>query len=69
MISILVALRYVWAGWPQAAEYLDVLALQFPFALGQVSVIGVLLITPLSAPVASFGVWRPHRACTVEAAA
>jgi uncharacterized membrane protein YfcA len=59
-ISIPGALGYVYAGWPRAAEYPDVTALQFPFALGYVSLIGVLLVTPLSALVAPIGVRIAH---------
>jgi uncharacterized membrane protein YfcA len=59
-ISIPGALGYVYAGWPRAAEYPDVTALQFPFALGYVSLIGVLLVTPLSALVAPVGVRIAH---------
>jgi uncharacterized membrane protein YfcA len=59
-ISIPGALGYVYAGWPRAAEYPDVTGLQFPFALGYVSLIGVLLVTPLSALVAPVGVRIAH---------
>jgi uncharacterized membrane protein YfcA len=60
VISIPGALGYVYAGWPRAAEYRDVAALQFPFALGYVSLIGVLLVTPLSALIAPVGVRIAH---------
>jgi uncharacterized protein len=59
-ISIAGAIGYVYAGWPRAAEYPDVAALQFPFALGYVSLIGVLLVTPLSALIAPVGVRIAH---------
>lgn len=59
-ISIPGALGYVFAGWTRAAEYPDVAALQFPFALGYVSLIGVLLVTPLSALIAPLGVRIAH---------
>ena len=59
-ISIPGALGYVYAGWPRAAEYPDVAALQFPFALGYVSLIGALLVTPLSALIAPVGVRIAH---------
>jgi uncharacterized protein len=59
-ISIPGALGYVYAGWPRAAEYPDVAALQFPFALGYISLIGVLLVTPLSALIAPVGVRVAH---------
>jgi uncharacterized membrane protein YfcA len=59
-ISIPGALGYIYAGWPRAAEFPDVAALQCPFALGYVSLIGVLLVTPLSALVAPLGVRLAH---------
>ena len=59
-ISVAGALGYVYAGWPRAAEFPAVPALQFPFALGYVSLIGVLLVTPLSALVAPVGVRIAH---------
>ncbi len=40
LISIPGALGYVYAGWPAASHYPDVVALQLPFALGYVSLIG-----------------------------
>ena len=43
LISIPGALGYVYAGWPAAARYPDVAALQLPFALGYVSLIGACL--------------------------
>jgi uncharacterized membrane protein YfcA len=59
-ISIPGALGYIYAGWPRAAQFPDVAALQFPFALGYVSLIGVLLVTPLSALIAPLGVRLAH---------
>ena len=40
LISIPGALGYVYAGWPAAARFPEVAALQLPFALGYVSLIG-----------------------------
>ena len=60
VISIPGAIGYVYAGWPRAAEFPGVAALQFPFALGYVSLIGALLITPLSALVAPLGARLAH---------
>ena len=40
LISIPGALGYVYAGWPAAARFPDVAALQLPFAIGYVSLIG-----------------------------
>src|SRR5436309_3898924 len=44
LISILGAIGYVYAGWPVAARYPDITALQLPFALGYVSLIGAVLV-------------------------
>jgi uncharacterized protein len=48
LISIPGALGYVYAGWPAAAHYPDVVALQLPFALGYVSLIGAVLVVSTS---------------------
>jgi uncharacterized membrane protein YfcA len=60
IISIPGTLGYIYAGWPRAAEFPDVAALQFPFALGYVSLIGFVLVTPLSAVIAPLGVRLAH---------
>jgi uncharacterized protein len=60
LISIPGAIGYVYAGWPAAAHYPDVTALQLPFALGYVSLIGALLVMPTSLLVAPFGVRVAH---------
>jgi uncharacterized membrane protein YfcA len=60
LISIPGALGYVYAGWPVAAHYPDVAALQFPFALGYVSLIGAVLVMPTSLLTASLGVRAAH---------
>jgi len=60
LISIPGAIGYVYAGWPAAAHYPDVTALQFPFALGYVSLIGALLVMPTSLLVAPLGVRVAH---------
>lgn len=60
VISVAGALGYIFAGWPRAAEFPNVVALQFPFALGYVSVVGVALVTPLSALIAPVGVRIAH---------
>jgi uncharacterized membrane protein YfcA len=60
LISIPGALGYVYAGWPAAARYPDVTALQLPFALGYVSLIGAVLVMPLSLVTAPFGVRAAH---------
>src|ERR1700739_4530776 len=60
LISIPRALGYVYAGWPVAAHYPDVLALQMPFALGYVSLIGAVLVMPTTLLTAGLGVRVAH---------
>jgi uncharacterized membrane protein YfcA len=60
LISLPGALGYVYAGWPAAARYPDVAALQLPFALGYVSLIGALLVMPTSLLTAPLGVRAAH---------
>jgi uncharacterized membrane protein YfcA len=60
LISIPGAVGYVYAGWPAAARYPDVTALQLPFALGYVSLIGAVLVMPTSLLTAPLGVKAAH---------
>ena len=60
LISIPGAIGYVYAGWPAAARYPDVAALQLPFAIGFVSLIGALLVMPTSLLTAPLGVRAAH---------
>jgi uncharacterized membrane protein YfcA len=60
LISIPGALGYVYAGWPAAARFPDVLALQWPFALGYVSLIGAILVMPTTLVTAPLGVKVAH---------
>jgi uncharacterized membrane protein YfcA len=60
LISIPGALGYVYAGWPAAARFPDVTALQLPFALGYVSLIGALLAMPTTLVTAPLGVRVAH---------
>lgn len=60
LISIPGALGYVYAGWPAAARFPDVAALQMPFALGYVSLIGALLVMPTTLITAPLGVRVAH---------
>jgi uncharacterized protein len=60
LISIPGALGYVYAGWPAAARFPDVAALQLPFAIGYVSLIGAVLVMPLSLLTAPLGVRAAH---------
>lgn len=60
LISIPGALGYIYAGWPKAAEFPAVAAIQFPFALGYVSLIGFLLFIPTSMWTAPLGARLAH---------
>ena len=60
LISIPGALGYVYAGWPAAARFPDVAALQMPFAFGYVSLIGALLVMPTTLITAPLGVKLAH---------
>jgi uncharacterized membrane protein YfcA len=60
LISIPGALGYVYAGWPAAMRFPDVTALQLPFALGYVSLIGALLVMPMTLVTAPLGVRAAH---------
>src|SRR3984893_18370007 len=55
LISIPGALGYVYAGWPVAPHYPAVAALQLPFALGYVSLIGAVLVMPTTLLTAPLG--------------
>jgi uncharacterized membrane protein YfcA len=60
LISIPGALGYIYAGWPAAAHHPDVAALQLPFAIGYVSLIGAVLVMPTSLLTAPLGVKTAH---------
>lgn len=60
LVSIPGALGYVYAGWSVAAHYPGVLALQSPFAIGYVSLIGAALVMPTSLLTAPLGVRVAH---------
>jgi uncharacterized membrane protein YfcA len=60
LVSIPGALGYVYAGWPAAGHYPNVLALQFPLAIGYVSLIGAVLVMPTSLLTAPLGVRAAH---------
>ena len=70
LISIPGAIGYIYAGWPAAARYPEVAALQWPFALGYVSLIGAVLVMPTSLLTAPLGVRAAHAMSkrTLEAA-
>lgn len=60
LISIPGALGYIYAGWPAASRFPEVAALQLPFSIGYVSLIGALLVMPTSLLVAPLGVKVAH---------
>jgi uncharacterized protein len=60
LISIPGALGYIYAGWPVAARFPAVAALQLPLALGYVSLIGAVLVMPSSLLAAPLGVKAAH---------
>jgi uncharacterized protein len=60
LVSVPGALGYVYAGWPAAAHYPGVAALQLPFAIGYVSLIGAVLVMPTSLLTAPLGVRAAH---------
>jgi uncharacterized protein len=60
LVSIPGALGYIYAGWPVAAQYPDVAALQAPLTLGYVSLIGAVLVMPTSLLTAPLGVRVAH---------
>jgi uncharacterized membrane protein YfcA len=60
LISIPGALGYIYAGWPAAARFPDVAALQLPYAIGYISIIGALLVMPTSLLIAPLGVRVAH---------
>jgi uncharacterized membrane protein YfcA len=60
LISIPGALGYIYAGWPAAARFPEVAALQLPFAIGFISIIGALLVMPTSLLIAPLGVKVAH---------
>lgn len=60
LISIPGAIGYIYAGWPAAARFPEVAALQLPFAIGYISLIGALLVMPTSLLVAPLGVRVAH---------
>ncbi len=61
LISVPGAVGYLYAGWPRAAEFPDVAALQPPLAIGYVSLIGFALFVPTSIWTAPIGARLAHR--------
>lgn len=61
LISIPGAIGYMIAGWPKAGLYPEVAALQFPLAIGYVSLVGFILFIPTSMWLAPVGARIAHR--------
>jgi uncharacterized membrane protein YfcA len=60
LISVPGALGYIYAGWPAAARFPEVAALQLPYAIGYISIIGAVLVMPTSLVIAPLGVRVAH---------
>lgn len=60
LISIPGTVGYIYAGWPRAAEFPDVSALQPPLALGYVSLLGLAAFIPTSTLAAPLGAKLAH---------
>jgi len=60
LIAIPGMLGFIYAGWPRADEFPNAVPLQFPYALGYVSLIGMLLVIPTSTLVAPLGARLAH---------
>ena len=60
LISIPGAIGYIYAGWPAAMRYPEIVALQMPFAVGYVSLIGAVLVIPTGLLTAPLGVEAAH---------
>ncbi len=61
LISIPGAIGYVYAGWPNVANYPDIAMLQPPLSLGYVSLLGAALLIPTSTLVAPIGARLAHK--------
>jgi uncharacterized membrane protein YfcA len=60
LISIPGTIGYIYAGWPAAARFPELAALQPPFALGYVSLLGFILFIPMSTFMAPIGARLAH---------
>jgi uncharacterized membrane protein YfcA len=60
LISIPGAIGYIYAGWPAAEHFPNVAALQWPFALGYVSLNAAVVVMPTSLATAPLGVMAAH---------
>ena len=60
LISIPGTIGYIYAGWDRAAEFPEIVLLHFPWALGYVSIIGLLIFAPVSMLTAPLGARIAH---------
>jgi uncharacterized membrane protein YfcA len=60
LISIPGTIGYIYAGWPAAAKFPTTAILQFPLAIGYISLIGAIMVMPTSLLTAPFGAKAAH---------
>ena len=60
LISIPGTIGYIYAGWPAAAKFPATTILQFPLAIGYISLIGAIMVMPSSLLTAPFGAKAAH---------
>jgi uncharacterized membrane protein YfcA len=60
LIAVPGAISYIFAGWGKAAAWPDVVLLQWPYALGYVSLLGMVLLFPVSMLTAPWGARLAH---------
>jgi len=60
LISIPGTIGYIYAGWPAAAKFPASTVLQFPLAIGYISLIGAIMVMPTSLLTAPFGAKAAH---------
>jgi len=60
LISIPGTLGYIYAGWPAATKFPATTILQFPLAIGYISLIGAIMVMPSSLVTAPFGARAAH---------
>ncbi|MGB3646510.1 MAG: sulfite exporter TauE/SafE family protein [Mesorhizobium sp.] len=60
LIAIPGALSYMAAGWGKSSQYGDVALLQWPYSIGYVSLVGLILVFPASSLAAPWGARMAH---------
>lgn len=60
LIAVPGAISYIFAGWGKAAAWPDIVLLQWPYALGYVSLLGLVLLFPVSMLTAPLGARLAH---------